>query len=114
MCFIATREGKTNYSKLQTCLYESFMVLFLLFILIFSSFREDSDSASYRCRKYESLRCLARLSRKGDQFTKTGSEHNHGDETADIGRIAVVNTCVQRASEPRIRLKRTFEEVRER
>ncbi|KAK4024114.1 hypothetical protein OUZ56_009502 [Daphnia magna] len=66
---------------------------------IFHRYKRSAQSEYFRCRKYESFGCLARLRQTDHQYFKTGSEHNHENETEEIRKIAVVNECVKYRSD---------------
>lgn len=64
-----------------------------------------------KCKLKDSDDCSARLHLRDGKFF-FHYQHNHGDQLAEIRRIAFVNECVKRAAETLTPLKQLFDEVR--
>ncbi|KAK4021212.1 hypothetical protein OUZ56_003131 [Daphnia magna] len=76
--------------------------------------KTSRNSVSFRCRRYTSDNCQARLILKDGLYRTCGLEHCHPSEEEEIARIEFVNECCRRVIQQRAPggLKRIFEQLR--
>ena len=63
------------------------------------------------CRLKESLDCGSRMILRNGVYALTGTAHNHGAETQELRRIALVNECVTTAAAQPGNLSDIFREI---